>query len=476
MESQETNLDTNPPRLSPLSSNDNNMTTRVNESGHIELCSGKYGPRVKPGAVLSPEDLDDLYEEARRHAKIRSTEDIENMREIIADAFPSYALDESAPSTFPFLDALRRKFCGHNWAQIHAGRRDELRMSVGGVGCFDEYLSQVEGCNNRLKGVGNYFTPAQLLTILARGITPTLAAILSEQGVIISELISYKDWVTSCRNLEVRFKSRLVAGNGRRFRSFGQNNAPSNNNAPAHKRMATSEPATHPNKRTSSDTLSASGPFYMHAFSKMPEAMQKEQRELLGRINACVKCRTAWGTCASNLDKCTGAMLSVPWRPLTKEMVDWAIAAHKSTGRLILYNAILKKANSTTAVAAVHGAPLDDISQYVDSGPSRPPPVAAAIYGSRAVAHLARDGDLFGSFAGPSFKCSTSVLAPRPGHAVTPVVGQQRLTCDQDDDEVDWSDGSVSPSPASRRNSTEAGRSNAAVNETNNSIVGDAQD
>ncbi|KAJ4494181.1 hypothetical protein C8R41DRAFT_866884 [Lentinula lateritia] len=108
------------------------MTTRVNESGNIELCSGKYGPRVKPGVILSPEDLDDLYEEAHRHAKTKATKDIENVREIIADAFPSRvhrdwfhseklghlglaleskdALDETAPPTFPFLDALRRKF------------------------------------------------------------------------------------------------------------------------------------------------------------------------------------------------------------------------------------------------------------------------------------------------------------------------------------------------------------------------------
>lgn len=425
------------------------MTTRVNESGNIELCSGKYGPRVKPGVILSPEDLDDRYEEARRHAKTKATKDIENVREIIADAFPSRvhrdwfhseklghlglaleskdALDETAPPTFPFLDALRRKFCGHDWAQVHAGRRDELRMSVGGVGCFDEYLSQVEGCNNRLKGVGNYFTPAQLLTILARGITPTLTAILSEQGVVINESITYKDWVTSCRDLEVHFKSRLMSGNGRcgNFGSFAQNNSSSNNNVPAHKRMATSEPATHPNKRASSDTLSSSGPFYMRAFSKMPEAMQKEQRELLGRINACVKCRTAWGTCASNLEKCTGATLSVPWRPLTKEMVEWAIAAHKSTGRPILYNAILKQASSTSAIASVHGAPLDDISQYVDVGPSRPPPVAAAIYGSRSITHIARDGDLFGTILqafefcfGPSFcSCCCSCCRPTTSHA-----------------------------------------------------------
>ncbi|KAJ4468483.1 hypothetical protein C8R41DRAFT_871172 [Lentinula lateritia] len=356
------NIESNSSALSPPSSDDDSMTTRVNESGNIELCSGKYGPRVKPGVTLSPEDLDDLYEEARRHAKIKSTEDIENVREIIADAFPSRVhrdwfrseklahlglsleakdeLDDTAPPTFPFLNALRRKFCGHDWAQVHAGRRDELRMSVGGVGCFDEYLSQVEGCNNRLKGVGNYFTPAQLLTILARGITPTLTAILSEQGVVINESITYKDWITSCRDLEVRFKSRLMSAdsNGRRgnFGGFGQSNTSSNNNVPLHKRTATSEPAAHPNKRTSTDGSMTSGPFYMRAFSKMPEAMQKEQRELLGRINACVKCRTAWGTCASNLDKCTGATLTVPWRPLTKEMVDWAIAAHKSTGRPIL--------------------------------------------------------------------------------------------------------------------------------------------
>ncbi|KAJ4465385.1 hypothetical protein C8J55DRAFT_493471 [Lentinula edodes] len=476
------------------------MTTRVNESGNIELCSGKYGPRVKLGVTLSPEDLDDLYEEARRHAKTKSTEDIENVREIIADAFPSRVhrdwfrseklahlglsleakddLDNTAPPTFPFLNALRRKFCGHDWAQVHAGRRDELRMSVGGVGCFDEYLSQVEGCNNRLKGVGNYFTPAQLLTILARGITPTLTAILSEQGVVINESITYKDWVTSCRDLEVRFKSRLMSAdrNGRRgnFGTFGQSNGSSNNNVPLHKRTATSEPAAHPNKRTSTDGSTTSGPFYMRAFSKMPEAMQKEQRELLGRINACVKCRTAWGTCASNLDKCTGATLTVPWRPLTKEMVDWAIAAHKSTGRPILYNAILKQANSTVPVASIHATPLDDISQYVEAGNNRPPPVAAAIYGSRVLSHVARDGDLFGSFAGPSFKRSGSrgSLAAR---AVAPVVGQRRLTRDDDDEDLDWSEGSISPSPKTRRNSIDGSRSDGASNVGTESGIEDSQ-
>ncbi|KAJ3875309.1 hypothetical protein F5051DRAFT_454623 [Lentinula edodes] len=265
--------------LSPPSSDNDSMTTGVNKSGNIELCSGKYGPQVKPGVVLSPKDLDDLYEEARRHAKTRSTEDIENVREIIADAFPSHVhhdwfrseklvhlglsletkdkLDETAPPTFPFLNALRRRFCGHDWAQVHAGQCNELRMSVGG-----------------------------LLTILARGITPTLTTILSEQGVVINESIAYKDWITSCHDLEVRFKSHLMSADHNgccgNFGSFRQSNASSNNNVPPHKRTATSKPAAHPSKRTSTDSLMSSGPFYMCASSKMPEAMQKEQRELLG--------------------------------------------------------------------------------------------------------------------------------------------------------------------------------------------------
>ncbi|KAJ3924890.1 MAG: hypothetical protein NXY57DRAFT_1044564 [Lentinula lateritia] len=228
--------------------------------------------------------------------------------------------------------------------------------------------------------------------------------------------------------------------NGRRgnFTSFGQNNNSSGNSVPPHKRMATSEPASHPNKHTSSDTIPSSGPFYMRTFSKMPENMQKEQCELLGRINACVKCRTAWGTCASNLDKCTGATLSVPWHPLTKEMVDWAIAAHKSTGRPILYNAILKQANSSAAVASIQAAPLDDISQYIDVGPSRPPLVAAAIYGSRTVAHITRDGDIFSAFSGPLFKCSNSVLTSRSARPVAPVVGQQLLTRNDEEEDLDW--------------------------------------
>ncbi|KAJ4496580.1 hypothetical protein C8R41DRAFT_866189 [Lentinula lateritia] len=262
-------------------------------------------------------------------------------------------------------------------------------IKVGGVGCFDKYLSQVEGCNNRLKGVGNYLTPAQLLTILARGISTTLTAILSEQGIVIDETTVYKDWITSCRDLEVRFKTRLMSAD----RTGRRGNFPSNSTVPPHKRTATSEPSGHPSKRSAADGSSGTGtgPFYMRAFSKMPEAMQKEQRELLSRINACVKCHTAWGTCASNLDKCTGATLSVPWRPLTKEMVDWAIAAHKSTGRPILYNAILKQANAGTSVASIQGPPLEDI-----------------------------------------------------------IVGQYRLTRDDADEDVDWSDGSVSPSPLSR--------------------------
>ncbi|KAJ4488955.1 hypothetical protein C8J55DRAFT_487141 [Lentinula edodes] len=475
------------------------MTTHVNESGNIELCSGKYGPRVKPGVALSPKDLDDLYEEARRHAKTRSTEDIENVREIIADAFPSRMhrdwfcleklvhlglsleardeLDETVPPTFPFLDALRRKFCGHYWAQVHAGWCDELRMSVGGVGCFDEYLSQVEGCNNCLKGVGNYFTPVQLLTILACGITPTLTVILSEQGVVINESIAYKDWIASCHDLEVRFKSCLMSAdrNGRRgnFVSFGQNNTSSGNNVPLHKHTATSKPATHPSKCTTTDT-STSGPFYMRAFSKMPEAMQKEQRELLGQINVCVKCRTVWGTCTSNLDKCAGATLTVPWCPLTKEMVDWAVAAHKSTGRPILYNVILKQANSTVPVASVHGTPLDNISQYVEVGSSCPPPVAAAIYGSRTLSHIARNGELFGSFVGPSFKRLGS-LVPLATWAVAPVVGQCCLTRDDEDEALDWSEGSISPSPRARQNSVDANLSNELITTVTESGIEDAQ-
>ncbi|KAJ3892239.1 hypothetical protein GG344DRAFT_76175 [Lentinula edodes] len=410
---------------SPISSDEDIMTARLNESGNVELCHGKYGPRVKPTAVLSPEDLDDLYEDARRFAKLRSEDNIENVREVIADAFSprvhrdwfraeknthlALALevkdpnDQTSPPTFPFLDALRRKFCGHDWAQVHAARRDDLRMSIGGVGCFDEYLSQVEGCNNRLKGVGNYLTPAQLLTILARGISATLTAILSEQGIVIDETTIYKDWITSCRDLEVRFKTRLASADRTNRRgNFPTNGGP--NNVPPHKRTATSEPTGHPNKRSTNDG-SGAGPFYMRAFSKMPEAMQKEQHELLSRISACVKCRTAWGTCTSNLDKCTGATLSVPWRPLTKEMVDWAIAAHKSTGRPILYNAILKQANSNTSVASVLGPPLEDISAYVTNETVRAPP-AAAIYGTRAVAHVARDDNVYGNYAGPSMRLS----------------------------------------------------------------------
>ncbi|KAJ3911442.1 hypothetical protein F5877DRAFT_12058, partial [Lentinula edodes] len=56
-----------------------------------------------------------------------------------------------------------------------------------------------------------------------------------------------------------------------------------------------------------------------------------------------------------------------------------------------------------------------------------------------------------------------------------PVVGQRRLTRDEDEEDVDWSDGSVSPSPASRRNSVDVGHSNNAVNATNDSVVDDAQ-
>ncbi|KAJ4467717.1 hypothetical protein C8J55DRAFT_565189 [Lentinula edodes] len=263
------------PSTSP-SSDEETMTTRVNESGRIELSSGKSGPRVKPGAVLSPEDLDDLYEDARRYSKSRTKDDIENVRDVIAEAFSARvhrdwfrseknahlalalettdSSDTSAPSTFPFLDALRRKFCGHDWAQVHAARRDDLRMNVGGVGCFDEYLSQVEGCNSRLKGVGNYLTPPQLLTILARGIAPTLTAILSEQGIVIDEDTTYKSWVSACRDLEVRFKSRLNAADRQARRGPFAYNAgyASTNNNPAHKRNATSEPSSYPNKRPSS--------------------------------------------------------------------------------------------------------------------------------------------------------------------------------------------------------------------------------
>ncbi|KAJ3866130.1 hypothetical protein EV359DRAFT_62582 [Lentinula novae-zelandiae] len=297
------------------------MTTCLNESGNIELSSGKYGPRVKTAAILSPEDLDDLNEEASEAFPAR----------VHHDWFRAEKDDEDllAPPTFPFLDVLCRKFCGHNWAQVHAAQRDDLR-------CFDEYLSQVKGCNNRLKGIGNYFTPPQLLTILARGITLTLTAILSEQGIVVDETTTYKAWVTSCRDFEVCFKACLTAADrgGRRgnFGNFNQTSNLSTNSIPPHKRTATSDLVGHPNKHTTGDTSSSTGPFYMQAFSKMPEAMQKEQCKLLGHISACVKCRTAWGSCASNLNKCTGVTLSVPWQPLTNEMVDWAIAAHKSTG------------------------------------------------------------------------------------------------------------------------------------------------
>ncbi|KAJ3929980.1 MAG: hypothetical protein NXY57DRAFT_1089016 [Lentinula lateritia] len=251
----------NEPCSSPLQffSDEDEMSTCVNESGRIELSTSKSGPRVKAGAVLSPEDLDNLYEDARRYAKLHSKDDIENVRDTIAEAFSArvhrnwfraekanhLALvleqvesDASAPPTFPFLDVLRRKFCGHDWAQVHASRHDDLRMAVGGVGCFDKYLSQVEGCNNRLKGVGNYLTPPQLLTILARRISPTLTAILSEQGTVIDEDMSYKTWVAACCDLEVRFKSHLSSADqqGRRGAfPYNSSSATNNNNSAVHK-------------------------------------------------------------------------------------------------------------------------------------------------------------------------------------------------------------------------------------------------
>lgn len=181
----------------------------------------------------------------------------------------------------------------------------------------------------------------------------------------------------------------------------------------------------------------------MKSFKSMPKALQKEQRDLLGQINACPKCHTAWATCGSNLDNCPGATLSVPWRPLTTEMVDWAISAHKSTNRPILYNAILKQAASKTTVAVVHGALLDDISAYVNNVEHRAP-VAAAIYGNLPVSHITRDAQVYGSFAGPALLSSRSSSR---ANVIAPVVGQHRLAHDDDDDEVDWSDGSASPSP-----------------------------
>ncbi|KAJ3846795.1 hypothetical protein EV368DRAFT_88516 [Lentinula lateritia] len=389
---------------SPLqfSSDKDKMSTRVNESGRIKLSTGKSRPCVKAGSVLSPEDLDDLYEDARLLAK----DDIENVRDTIAEAFSArvhrdwfhaekathlvFALelvesDMSAPPTFPFLDVLRRKFCGHDWAQVHASCRDRLHMAVGGVGCFDEYLSQVESCNNRLKGVGNYLSPPQLLTILACGIAPTLTA---KQGIVIDEAIS--------------------ADHQDRHGVFPYNSSSTtdNNNSVAHKQNTTSEPGSYPNKCPSSTNgpsvgAGLSGVFYMKSFKSMPKALQKEQRELLGRISTCPKCWGAWATCGSNLNNCAGAMLSVPWRPLTPEMVDWAISAHKSTNWPILYNAILKQAANKMPVASVHGAPLEDISAYVDDT-GRHAPIAAAIYGNLPVSHIARDTAVYGSFAAPA--------------------------------------------------------------------------
>ncbi|KAJ3928719.1 MAG: hypothetical protein NXY57DRAFT_964271 [Lentinula lateritia] len=187
----------------------------------------------------------------------------------------------------------------------------------------------------------------------------------------------------------------------------------------------------------------SSGVFYMKSFKSMPEALQKEQRELLGRISACPKCRTAWATCDSNLDNCAGATLSIPWRPLTPEMVDWAISAHKSTNRPILYNVILKQAANKTPVASIHGAPLEDISAYIEDTGSRAP-VAAAIYGNLPVSRVARDTAVYGNFAAPALFHNQSMAS---SSFVAPIIGQQRLTRDDCNDNVDWSDGSGSPSP-----------------------------
>ncbi|KAJ4493142.1 hypothetical protein C8J55DRAFT_485837 [Lentinula edodes] len=142
-------------------------------------------------------------------------------------------------------------------------------------------MTCVEGCNNRLKSVGNYLTPAQLLTILARGISATPTAILSEQGIVIDETTVHKDWITACHDLEVCFKTHLVSADCTGHRgNFAPNTSGGSNNVPLHKRTAISEPTGHPNKRSTTDNLSSAtgtGPFYMRAFSKMPEAMQKEQ-------------------------------------------------------------------------------------------------------------------------------------------------------------------------------------------------------
>ncbi|KAJ4495076.1 hypothetical protein C8J55DRAFT_554695 [Lentinula edodes] len=55
----------------------------------------------------------------------------------------------------------------------------------------------------------------------------------------------------------------------------------------------------------------------------------------------------------------------------------------------ILYNTILKQAasaSSSSSVASIQGLPLDDISVYVGNQA----PVAAAVYGARPVAFVAR--------------------------------------------------------------------------------------
>ncbi|KAJ3870731.1 hypothetical protein F5051DRAFT_447227 [Lentinula edodes] len=81
----------------------------------------------------------------------------------------------------------------------------------------------------------------------------------------------------------------MAADRGGHRGNFGNQNANSstNNPIPPHKRTTTSDPVGHPNKRSTGDAAPSTGPFYMRALSKMPEPMQKEQHELLTRINAC---------------------------------------------------------------------------------------------------------------------------------------------------------------------------------------------
>ncbi|KIK60093.1 hypothetical protein GYMLUDRAFT_85486 [Collybiopsis luxurians FD-317 M1] len=393
------------------------MTEQTNETSCIVLSNNKSGPRVKNFKNLTPEDIDDLAEEVEHCARYRGSTakpiPDEDKKLMFFDAFSGmrshtqhfkadrknlYKLEWSVPNAdpdvepdCPFICEMYSYCCGSRWAKDQATQHENLRMRGGERNAFLEFYSKVKSMNDRLCYVGDFYNDSQLLALLSRGITPALEKCLEECGVEITATTTLKKWKESVLDIERRFAQELKAAVPKRTSDDSSSLHPN-------KFFASSAPSSSVNSCASSRVGSKvpAGKFSFKSFSAMSETEVQQQRDFIDKIKACHMCCTAYA--GHQAKECGGGFLSVPFRPLTHQMVDFAKDfAKKNNFCPILYEALLKAfPESAPSVSAVTSSssrsPISDLSAFM---PPPPAPSVSAVYGRVSVAHIAQDSSLY---------------------------------------------------------------------------------